>query len=581
MANLQVGVAGNGTVTVGAGASVHSPASNTLTLGSNNAERLRIDSSGRLLIGTTTEGHANGDELTISKDSGAMGMTLRSGDSSNCHLYFSDATSGDGEYAGYISYQHSDNSLQMGTNATERVRITSSVLGINVTPSRELHVKGLDAIVRVESTSATGRNVIEFFDSSAAKGSIGWPASGNDHFAIQQSENADMWFSTNDTERLRVRADGRVSMASSLAVAGICTAATFVPTDGQLSHRNLIINGAMNIAQRGTTSTTSGYGTVDRFKPGYDGHDEVLTQAQHALTSADTGPWAKGLRSSLHLTNGNQTSGAGAADYAYIYYYAEAQDLAHSGWDYTSTTAYITLSFWVRSSVAQTFYGYVKSQDGTQKLYSFSTGALSANTWKKVEVNIPGHADLQFDVNKDAGFQIAWIPFMGTDYTTSGHTASAWMTYSGSDRIPDNTSTWWTTNDSTFEITGVQLEVGSVATPFEHRSYGDEMARCQRYYFQSDNFKVSCAQGPVRGEAYSTTEMFAHVQYPQPMRAAPTWIVCDNSGNTGAVHKIGNPDVSGVSVDRYGATSGVRITKVSGWTAGDGYMFTYSVDAEL
>ena len=111
MANLQVGVAGNGTVTVGAGASVHSPASNTLTLGSNNAERLRIDSSGRLLIGTTTEGHANGDELTISKDSGAMGMTLRSGDSSNCHLYFSDATSGDGEYAGYIAYQHSDNSL--------------------------------------------------------------------------------------------------------------------------------------------------------------------------------------------------------------------------------------------------------------------------------------------------------------------------------------------------------------------------------------------------------------------------------------------------------------------------------------
>ena len=298
------------------------------------------------------------------------------------------------------------------------------------------------------------------------------------------------WLHNSGTGGIWQTSAGNVGIASSVPTAklvvtgdanisGVATAAAFVPSAGQLSHRNLIINGAMQVAQRGTTSTTSGYGTVDRFKPGYDGHDEVLTQAQHALTSADTGPWAKGLRSSLHLTNGNQTSGAGAADYAYIYYFAEAQDLAHSGWDYTSTTAYITLSFWVRSSVAQTFYGYVKSQDGTQKLYSFSTGALSANTWKKVEVNIPGHADLQFDVNTAAGFQIAWIPFMGTDYTTSGHTASAWMTYSGSDRMPDNTSTWWTTNDSTFEITGVQLEVGSVATPFEHRSYGYEMARCQ------------------------------------------------------------------------------------------------------
>ena len=138
MANLQVGVAGNGTVTVGAGASVHSPASNTLTLGSNNAERLRIDSSGRLLIGTTTEGHANGDELTISKDSGAMGMTLRSGDSSNCHLYFSDATSGTGEYAGYIAYQHSDNSLQMGTNSAEKLRITSDgSMGLGTTPETD------------------------------------------------------------------------------------------------------------------------------------------------------------------------------------------------------------------------------------------------------------------------------------------------------------------------------------------------------------------------------------------------------------------------------------------------------------
>ena len=254
-----------------------------------------------------------------------------------------------------------------------------------------------------------------------------------------------------------------------------------MPSQGQLTYRNLIVNGDCNVAQRGITSTSTGYQSVDRFKPGWSGQDEALTQAQHALTSSDSGPWGKGFRNSFHLTNGDQTSGAGAADTAYIYYYIEAKDIANSGWNYTSTTDYITLSFWVRSSVAQTFYGYVKSQDGTAKLLSFSTGSLSANTWKKIEVSIPGHADLQFDNNADAGFQIAWTPFFGTDYTTSGHSLNSWMTYSGSDRMPDNTSTWWTTDASTFEVTGVQLEVGQVATPFEHKSYSDNLFACQRY----------------------------------------------------------------------------------------------------
>tara|TARA_A100001015_G_scaffold319733_1_gene443619 strand:- start:87 stop:1403 length:1317 start_codon:yes stop_codon:yes gene_type:complete len=91
----------------------------------STTERLRIDSSGRLLLGTTTEGADSGDDLTIS-NSGNMGLTLRSTDSNYCNIYFSDATSGTAEYAGYVSYQHSTDSLQFATASTERLRIDSS-----------------------------------------------------------------------------------------------------------------------------------------------------------------------------------------------------------------------------------------------------------------------------------------------------------------------------------------------------------------------------------------------------------------------------------------------------------------------
>ncbi len=308
-----------------------------------------------------------------------------------------------------------------------------------------------------------------------------------------------------------------VTVEGNLTVDGTLTAA-------QRSNRNLIINGAMQVAQRSTSVTDDGYQTVDRFILAYGGSDNHLTQAQHALTSSDTGPWAKGFRHSFHVTNGNQTSGAGAGDYTQINYKIEAQDLANSGWDYTSASSYITISFWVKASVAQTYYCNLETHDGTVQLYSFSTGALSANTWTKVTKTIPGNSNIT--VNNDNGIGMILIinSFLGTTYTTSGHTLNQWAAAgSYGDMAPDMTSTWWTTDDATFEITGVQLEVGSVATDFEHRSYGDELSRCQRYYQTVPDSILSSGYGTDSGYSRGS-----HI-YVQTMRTSPTLTITETS----------------------------------------------------
>ena len=118
--------------------------------------------------------------------------------------------------------------------------------------------------------------------------------------------------------------------------------------------KNLVINGAMNIAQRGTSSSQTGYRTVDRFRPDAGGTDETPQQAQVDVASG-TGPYESGFRKALKITNGNQTGGAGAADFVQIDYRFEAQDIAKSGWNYTSSSSNITVSFWVKSSVSKDF----------------------------------------------------------------------------------------------------------------------------------------------------------------------------------------------------------------------------------
>ena len=287
--------------------------------------------------------------------------------------------------------------------------------------------------------------------------------------------------------------------------------------------KNLIINGAMSIAQRATSSTDGGgYNTIDRIDYRVSGADENPTQSQVDVASGTT-PYTLGFRKAFRFTNGNQTGGANAGDYLFLFYQVEGQDIVQSGWDYKSGASFITLSFWVKSSVAQNFYGYIRSRENTEQSHSYETGTLLANTWTKVTKTFSGNSNIVMDNDTGQGLGIYLAPFFGTDSTDNSKGTTAWSAYSQSTRTPDNNSTWWTTNDATFEITGLQLEVGNIATEFEHRSFGEELALCQRYCQAYGSKNPGDIGGRIAHGTWSNgTQARATIHLPVQMRAIPS-----------------------------------------------------------
>ena len=286
--------------------------------------------------------------------------------------------------------------------------------------------------------------------------------------------------------------------------------------------RNIVINGAMQVAQRGTSSTQDDIKTVDRFAKDESGTDESLTQAQVDVASGTT-PYTLGFRKAFKITNGNQTSGAGTADRAGIGYKFEAQDIANCGWNYLSTSSYITISYWVKSSVAQNFYNTFTTNDGTAQRYVTETGSLSADTWTKITKTIPGNSNLTFNNDNGEGLEITWECFRGTSQTGT-RPLNAWAAADNATRTPDQTSTWWTTNDATFEITGVQLEVGSQVTPFEHRSFNEELLLCKRYFNMIGDGALGAGTAMSDGFIWnnSGTELDFMYTFPVQMRTTPS-----------------------------------------------------------
>ena len=348
-------------------------------------------------------------------------------------------------------------------------------------------------------------------------------------------------------------------------------------------NRNLIINGACLIAQRGLSSTTqSGYGTVDRMSVYQANTGANITSSQVDVASG-TPAYQSGFRKAIQITKGSGTAATNSQ--INLSYQIEAQDIANSGWDYTNPNSFLTFSFWVKTSVANhnpqvAFVDMDSSQNGS-KNYQFEVPTLTANTWTKITHSIPGHADQVYDNNNAVGIHFYIFPWLGTDFTDNSNTMNAWSSFG----TKDINTTWLTTNNSTFQVTGMQLEVSDHATSFEFLSFSDELRRCMRYFVKYIADNGSGAYNGYGTGYYGSNTATINIPYLSVLRSQPSITL---SGTNRVIPSgSGNPTINSHYM---GTRNGyLNLSNLSGTASGAAAMFTadndstafMSLDAEL
>jgi len=250
-------------------------------------------------------------------------------------------------------------------------------------------------------------------------------------------------------------------------------------------NRNLIINGAMQVAQRGTSAVAAGAGTypsIDRFKA-WEGTDGAFTVEQSTTTPA-------GFTTSFKAQVTTADTSLAAAQYAQLSHQIEAQNLQHLEYG-TSGAKTLTLSFHVRSSKTGSYSITLYKDDATKYLFSKSYTIDSANTWEKKTITITPTAGSTSFITSAAGaiandngigFYVFWNLAGGTTYDDA--TDNAWS--SNTNHFHTNSQVnWMDSTSNNFYLTGVQLEIGDVATAFEHEDFGTTLRKCQRYFKKS------------------------------------------------------------------------------------------------
>ena len=304
--------------------------------------------------------------------------------------------------------------------------------------------------------------------------------------------------------------------------------------NSQIGRKNIIINGGMQIAQRATSSTglgaSNGYFTLDRFKIALGAGDGRFTMSQSTVTDLE------GFSTALKIDCTTADTSIAAGEALLLVQSIEGFNLQQLKATSSSTRAF-TLSFYAKSNASRAIASEINLTNGgtnvqISKLHTIGT------SWARYTMTIPAASITQIDNDNTDEMQVNFWLHAGSTYTGGTLNDDAFDSVTQANRAAGIGSIFAST-DNTLEITGMQMEVGSVATPFEHRSYGEELQLCQRYFeimFRGDTAQSGLRKTSVgAGVWYGANQVLATLLY-SPKRAQPTL----SQSETGALGFYGN-----------------------------------------
>ena len=312
-------------------------------------------------------------------------------------------------------------------------------------------------------------------------------------------------------------------------------AGTVVPASSFL--RNRIINGDMRIDQRNagasvTYTNSVGYG-IDRWR-----NVALGTSLGFSVARSATAPAGSGFTNSL-LATVTTAKNPSSTDQARINQYIEGFNVSDLDWG-TANAKAVTLSFWVRASVTGTYCVSITNADSATRSYVATYSINASNTWEQKSITIPGDTSGTWTTANSVGMGVSFALGSG-----SGFNAPAASTWYGAEYQQTSAQTLWINNaGATFYLTGVQLEVGSAATPFERRPIGTELALCQRYYWLTAQ-AISIGGTMVNGIGATTHN---YIGFPVQMRAVPTASPVFSAGTGNAAQSVTNIGTNGASL---------------------------------